>query len=253
VDPPCSRCLTVASRPRFSIIVPAHNEEALLPSALEALRSAVVRSGSSAEIVVVANRCTDATQPIAEAAGAVVVVDEHRNIAATRNAGIAASTGEVVVTIDADTVIHPDALVEVGRLVDSGAFVGGGCSIVMERNSLGLAVTGFLMRSVMVLTRSGAVMFWCRRDDFDAIGGFDETLRIAEDLDFARRLRQHGRTTKRRFRNVRSAPATVCVRKWDRFGDWHYFTRVSAAAMRARNPREADVRLIDEYFYDYNA
>jgi hypothetical protein len=43
------------------------------------------------------------------------------------------------------------------------------------------------------------------------------------------------------------------VRKWDRFGDWHYFTRVSAAAMRARNPRESDVRLIDEYFYDYNA
>ena len=110
------------------------------------------------------------------------------------------------------------------RLVDSGAFVGGGCSIVMERTSLGLAVTGFLMRSVMVLTRSGAVMFWCRRADFDAVGGFDETLRIAEDLDFARRLRQHGRTTKRRFRNVRSAPATVCVRKWDRFGDWHYFT-----------------------------
>jgi hypothetical protein len=59
--------------------------------------------------------------------------------------------------------------------------------------------------------------------------------------------------TNRRFRNVRSAPATVCVRKWDRFGDWHYFAGMSAAAMRARNPRESDVRLIDEYFYDYNA
>jgi glycosyltransferase involved in cell wall biosynthesis len=253
VNPPCSRCLTVASRPRFSIIVPAHNEEALLPRALEALRSAVVRSGSSAEIVVVANRCTDATQPIAEAAGAVVVVDEHRNIAATRNAGVAASTGEVVVTIDADTVIHPDALVEVDRLVDSGAFVGGGCSVALERTSLGLAVTVILMRSVMTLSRSGAVMFWCRREDFDAIGGFDEKLRIAEDLDFARRLRLHGHTTNRRFRNVRSAPATVCVRKWDRCGDWHYFTGMSAAALRARHPRESDVRLVDEYFYDYNA
>ena len=247
------RYLTVDSRPRFSIIVPAHNEEALLPRGLEALRSAVGRSGSSAEVVVVANRCTDATEAIAEAAGAMVVVDDHRNIAATRNAGVAASTGEVVVTIDADTVIHPDALAEVDRLASTGRFVGGGCSIVMERNSLGLAVTGFLMRSVMVLTRSGAVMFWCRRDDFDAMGGFDENLRIAEDLDFARRLRLHGRTTNRRFRNVRSAPARVCVRKWDRFGDWHYFTRVSATAMRARRPREADVRVIDEYFYDYDA
>jgi len=242
----------VASRPRFSIKVTPPNEEVLLPRGLEALGRAVVRSGSSAEIVVVANRCTDATQLISEAAGAVVVVDD-RNIAATRNAGVAASTGEVVVTIDADTVIHPDALAEVDRLVDSGAFVGGGCSFVAERTSLGLAVTGFVMRSVMTLSRSGAVMFWCRREDFDAIGGFDENLRIAEDLDFARRLRLHGRTTNRRFRNVRSAPATFCVRKWDRFGDWHYFTGMSAAALRARNPRESDVRLIDEYFYDYNA
>jgi glycosyltransferase involved in cell wall biosynthesis len=232
--------------------VPAHNEEELLPRGLEALRCAIARSGSSAEIVVVANRCTDATKSIAEAAGAVVVVDQQRNIAATRNAGVAASNGEILVTIDADTVIHPHALVEVIQLIDSGAVVGGGCGFVMERSSLGLAVTEFIMRSVMTLSRSGAVMFWCRRDDFDAIGGFDETLRIAEDLDFARRLRRRGRTTSRRFRNVRSAPATVCVRKWDRFGDWHYFTRVSAAAIRARNPRESDSRLIDEYFYDFS-
>ena len=246
------RYLDMASRPRFSIIVPAHNEETLLPRGLKALRCAIARAGSSAEIVVVANRCTDATQSIAEAAGAIVVVDDHRNISATRNAGVAASVGEIVVTIDADTVMHPDALAEVDRLVDSGTFVGGGCSVVMERRSFGLAVTEVVGNIVMTLMRSGAAMFWCRREDFDAIGGFDERLRIAEDLDFAQRLRRHGRTTNRRFRNVRSAPATVCVRKWDRFGDWHYFGRFSAAAMRARNPRESDVRLVDEYFYDYN-
>ncbi len=91
------------------------------------------------------------------------------------------------------------------------------------------------------------------REDFDAIGGFDENLRIAEDLDCARRLRLHGRSTNRRFRSVRSAPATFCVRKWDRSGDWHYFTGIPAAAMRARNPRDSDVRLVDEYFYDDNA
>ena len=51
----------------------------------------------------------------------MVVVDEQRNFAATRNAGVAASIGEVVVTIDADTVMHPDALAEVSHLVDSRA------------------------------------------------------------------------------------------------------------------------------------
>ena len=43
--------------------------------------------------------------------------------------------------------------------------------MVPERTSLGLEVTVFLMRSVMTLSRSGAVMFWCRREDFESIGG----------------------------------------------------------------------------------
>jgi glycosyltransferase involved in cell wall biosynthesis len=238
-------------RPRFSIIVPAHNEETLLPRGLDAIAAAITRRGLPAEIVVVANRCTDRTEAIADAAGAVVVRDEQRNIAATRNAGVAASTGEIVVTIDADTVMHPDALAEVDRLVTTGRHVGGGCRLVLERNSLGLAVSKLVMCSVMTLMRSGAVMFWCRREDFDAIGGFDESLLIAEDLDFARRLRRHGRTTNRRFRNLRASPATVCVRKWDTYGDWHYFTLIPAAAMRARNPREADERFVNDFFFDY--
>jgi glycosyltransferase involved in cell wall biosynthesis len=240
-------------RPRFSIVVPAHNEETLLPRGLDAIAAAITRSGQPAEIVVVANRCTDRTEAIADTAGAVVVRDERRNIAATRNAGVAVSTGEIVVTIDADTVMHPDALAEVDRLIRTGACVGGGCGLVLERNSLGLTVSKLVMRSVMTLMRSGAVMYWCLREDFDAIGGFDEKLLIAEDLDFALRLRRHGKTTNRRFRNIRRAPATVCVRKWDTYGDWHYFTLIPAAALRSRNPSEADERFVNDYFYDFNA
>lgn len=241
----------VAPRPRFSIVVPAHNEELLLPRGLDAIAAAVARCGLPAEIVVVANRCTDRTEAIAAAAGAVVVRDQHRNIAATRNAGVAVSTGEIVVTIDADTVMHPDALAEVDRLIRAGSYVGGGCGLVLERHSLGLTVSKLVMLSLMTLMRSGAVMFWCRREDFDAIGGFHESLLIAEDLDFARRLRRHGRTTNRRFRSIRRAPATVCVRKWDTYGDWHYFTLLPAAVVRSRNPREADDQFVNDYFYDY--
>ncbi len=63
-------------------------------------------SGSRAEIVVLANRCADATQPIAAAAAARGVVDQHRNSAATSNAGVAVSSGSVLMTIDPDTVTN---------------------------------------------------------------------------------------------------------------------------------------------------
>jgi glycosyltransferase involved in cell wall biosynthesis len=241
---------------RFSIIVPAHNEELLLQRGLDSIHAAIARTGAHAEIVVVANRCTDRTESIAAAAGAVVVRDGHRNISATRNAGVAASTGEIIVTIDADTIMHPEALVEVDRLAQSGEYVGGGCRFVLERRSLGLAVTTFAVTSATTLSGIGGVMYWCSREDFDAIGGFDEARRVGEDLDFAYRLRRHGRTTKRRFRNVRNARAVVSVRKFDTYGDWHYLTRFGRALVHPRELlgmlRGTDATFVDEYFFDYN-
>ncbi|MEN9644675.1 MAG: hypothetical protein RL238_1344 [Actinomycetota bacterium] len=247
----------MSTHPRFSIIVPAHNEEALLQRGLDAIHAAIARAGANAEIVVIANRCTDSTESIAAASGAVVVRDGHRNLSATRNAGVAASTGEIIVTIDADTIMHPDALVEVDRLARSGTYVGGGCRFVLERTSLGLAVTTFAVTSATTLSRVGGVMYWCSREDFDAIGGFDEGRRVGEDLDFAFRLRRHGRTTNRRFRNVRDARAVVSVRKFDTYGDWHYLTRFGRALVHPRELRDmlrgTDSTFVDEYFFDYNA
>jgi glycosyltransferase involved in cell wall biosynthesis len=252
--PARGRYLSVAPRPRFSIIVPAHNEEALLQRGLNAIETAIARTATSAEIVVVANRCTDRTESIAEAAGTIVVRDGHRNIAATRNAGVAASTGDIVVTIDADTIVHPHALTEVDRLVRTGTYVGGGCRFDMERHSLGLAVTKLVVTLATTLTRTGGVMYWCSREDFDAIGGFDEARLVGEDLDFAYRLRRHGRVTKRRFHNLRGAPAMVSVRKFDTFGDWHYLTKMGSAIIHPRQLRDTfrGTTFVDEYFYDYN-
>jgi hypothetical protein len=162
-----------------------------------------------------------------------------------------------VVTADADTIVHPEVLTEIDRLARTGAYVGGGCRFVLERNSLGLAVTKFAVTSATTLSGIGGVMYWCSREDFDAIGGFDEARRVGEDLDFAHRLRRHGRTTKRRFRNVRGAPAIVSVRKFDTFGDWHYITRFGTAIAHPRQLRDmirgTDSTFVDEYFFDYNS
>jgi glycosyltransferase involved in cell wall biosynthesis len=247
----------MASRPRFSIVVPAHNEEALLGRGLAAIDRAVRRAGTSGEVVVVANRCTDRTEEIARAAGAAVVIDGHRNIAATRNAGVAASTGEIVVTIDADTVMHPDALVEIGELASDGRFVGGGSRFVLDRRSIGLALSRAAIQLGALASRTGGVVYWCARHDFDAIGGFDESKRVGEDVDFAVRLRRLGRATGRRFRNVRRSPSTVSVRKFDTYGDWHMFVEVGRMIRHpsryVATTRGTDTTFADEYFYDFNS
>jgi glycosyltransferase involved in cell wall biosynthesis len=241
----------------FSIVVPAHNEQEHLQGCLDAIALAVQRLGRlgtrSPEVIVVANRCTDRTAAISVASGATVVEDASRNIAAVRNAGASAATGDVLVTIDADSLMDANTLVEIERHLATGRYVGGGCSFVPERTSLGIWTTIAITRAAVALTGLGGVMFWCSSSDFRAVGGFDERLTLAEDLDFARRLRAHGRRTNRRFTNLRSVPVVTSCRKFDRFGDWHMLGMIRQLRSILASHHGTDTTFVDTYFYDFNA
>ena len=236
----------------FSVVVPAHNEALLLPNGLRAIDVAAGQVDGAVEVIVVANRCTDATVELARNAGAIIVDDESRNISAVRNAGAAVATGDVIVTIDADCVMSPATFREIERLLATRRFVGGGTKVVPERWSPGIRATYAVMEIAVFLTRLGGGLFWCHRTDFEAVRGFDESLLLAEDLDFARRLRAHGKRTGRRFTTMRTAPIVASCRKFDRFGDWHMF----AMALQAREIRAvmkgSDTAWVDRYLFDFN-
>ena len=59
------------------MVVPAHNEASLLPRGLHAIAAAAERLGRDIEVIVVANRCTDATADIAAQSGAIVSLLTH--------------------------------------------------------------------------------------------------------------------------------------------------------------------------------
>jgi glycosyltransferase involved in cell wall biosynthesis len=84
----------------FTVIVCAHNEERYLPACLHSL---LAQTRCPDEILVVNNASTDATGAVAEAIPRVRVVDEPRKgLVVAREAGRLASTGDVLVYIDAD-------------------------------------------------------------------------------------------------------------------------------------------------------
>jgi glycosyltransferase involved in cell wall biosynthesis len=57
----------------LAIVVPARNEEVLLPRCISAISSTIAMAGTTAQLIVVANRCTDSTETVARGLGAVVV------------------------------------------------------------------------------------------------------------------------------------------------------------------------------------
>jgi glycosyltransferase involved in cell wall biosynthesis len=98
------------------VVVPAHDEEELLPACLAGLRSAAGAAGVPVRLLVVADACTDATAAVAAAAGAEVLRIRARNVGAARAAGMARLLRRMggtdpaatwLATTDADTVVPP--------------------------------------------------------------------------------------------------------------------------------------------------
>jgi glycosyltransferase involved in cell wall biosynthesis len=178
----------------ISFIIPAYNEERLLGRTLTAIDRAAQALGEPVEVIVVDDASTDRTAAIAQEHRARVVSVKCRQIAATRNAGAREAGAEMLIFVDADTLVS-EAAVRAAIAAMRGGAVGGGCAFRFDRP---LPVYGRLLGAVAVpLYRavglaSGCFLF-CTREAFCAAGGFDETLFGAEELAMSQALRRQGR------------------------------------------------------------
>lgn len=215
---------------RFSLIVPARNEERYLPRLLDTVDAARARFGGgpeAVETIVADNVSTDCTAQIAHQHGCRVVTVEKRVIAAVRNGGARAARGEILAFVDADTRIHPETFNAIDTLMASGRVVAGATGIRLERMSLGLAFTLALFLPMVWTTGLDTGVTFCRKDDFETVGGYNENRRFAEDVQFLFDLKRLGRRRGQRLARARSAKAIASVRKFDRYGEWHYFRLIA--------------------------
>ena len=242
--------------PLISVVIPAHNEEKYIATCLESVKRAAARlnEGSDCvETVVVANRCTDRTAEIAEDSGAVVVINDARCIAQVRNAGVRASRGGIVVTVDADSAMSELALCEVRKILESGRYIGGGTPTRFDRMSVGIFFSAVYVawNLIPVMLRNKAAlsggMFWFYRRDFEAAGGFDESLVSLEDMDFAARLNKLGVSMGKTYGTLKKSYIVTSARKFDMFGDW-YLIRNRKLTKRIFTGRDREAA--DAFYYD---
>jgi len=210
---------------RFSVVIPAFNEEQYLPRLLDSLKVARVNySGGpdQVEVIVADNASTDRTGEVAAAHGARVVHVAKRRIAAARNGGARAARGEIVCFIDADSAVHPQTFDAVDKAMMSGRYVWGVTGATLERTSLPLFITYWMFMPMVLLTGLDMGFSFCRREDFEAVGGYDEGRLYAEDVLLPLALRKLGRSRGQRIIRLPRVKALGCTRKFDQFGDWHY-------------------------------
>jgi len=233
---------------KFSIVIPARDEERYIGKCLESIEEASKPYPNQVEVIVVINRCTDRTEEIAKEHNAVIVHNDSKCLSKIRNAGAREARGEILITIDADSTMSPNMLTEIDRLLNTGKYIGGGVKIIPERISVGIFVSMIIIFYPLVLLyRISGGLFWCYRKDFIMIGGFDESIVSAEDIDFALRLKAYGKKQGKRFKTIRRANIRTSCRKFDKFGDWFIFRnpKLFLRILQGKNQKDAD-----ELYYD---
>jgi glycosyltransferase involved in cell wall biosynthesis len=210
---------------RFSIIIPAYNEEKFLPRLLDSIEAARVNYQKEVvEIIVADNASTDKTEEIAVSFGCRVATVEKRCIAAARNGGAQVAQGEVLCFIDADSALHPNTFQKIDEAMSNPRNIVGATGVFLERTSFGLLIVYWLMIPMTRILQMDTGVVFCRREDYDAVGGYNENLLLAEDVDFLTALKKRGRKKGQKFIRLKNVEALGSTRKFDDHGDWHYFS-----------------------------
>lgn len=187
---------------RLAIVVPTLNEE----SALRRLLPAV--SALAEELVVTDGGSTDRTVEVAREFGARVVTGPPgRGGQLTR--GAEATTADILLFLHADTELPADGIQRIREAVAGGA-AGGGFYVRYDVPPPLLRLGGERLINARTLLTGwplGDQAQFVTREAFQALGGYRDWP-ILEDLDFARRLRRHGRTV------LITAPVTTAARRF---------------------------------------
>ncbi len=214
--------------PDYSIVIPAYNEEELLPATLDALAHAMAAQGGRAgEVVVADNASTDRTADLAKERGARVVFEPHRQIARARNAGGRAAGGRYLIFVDADTIVSPRLLSETLRVLDSGRCCGGGALIVFSRPAPGAWGARFWDTISRLCQWAAGGYLFCLREAFRDVGGFDECFYASEELHMSQALKHWGWRRGQRL-VILDGPAVTSPRKLEWFSRREIFEHVLA-------------------------
>jgi glycosyltransferase involved in cell wall biosynthesis len=178
---------------KVSIIIPAFNEERLLPDTLTHARAGLadfLANGWSGELIVCDNNSTDRTPRIAAEAGARVVFEPVNQIGRARNSGAGAATGDWLLFIDADSKPSVELFAATRRQLEAGDCVAGGSTVLLEGNNFwanrGVDLWNWISRNFTLM--AGSFIF-CETRAFREIGGFSNELFASEEVDLSKRLK----------------------------------------------------------------
>jgi glycosyltransferase involved in cell wall biosynthesis len=177
---------------KLSFVIPAWNEEELLGATIASIQQSAQEY--EFEIIVADDASDDRTSKIAKEMGAIVVSCNNRQIGTTRNDGAAVATGDLLIFVDADTIVSPRVVVETVEAIQNGAVAGGSFPMFEGQVPFLAKVLTPVLRMLFGILRvaAGAYMF-CTPESFIGAGRFDSKFFAAEEVHLSNKLHAFGK------------------------------------------------------------
>ncbi|MDO4700404.1 MAG: glycosyltransferase family A protein [Moraxella sp.] len=188
--------MNTGTSPLVSVVIPYYNCEKYIEEALASVEAQcyrnfemiLVNDGSTVSSTLFVEKLLENKPDIH------YIHQKNKGLAATRNVGAKLATGEFLLFLDADNKIKPDYLKKTVPVLLSNP----SCKLVYTKAELFEAETGewklppYIDFCDLLLGNKIDALALIRKDDFNHLGGFDESLSSHEDWDYWIRLLQHG-------------------------------------------------------------
>lgn len=192
----------------ISIIIPAHNEEKYILPTIDSIR---YQKYKDHEIIVVLDGCNDNTlEVIKNKVNKIIVIQNRKGPAFARNRGAEKAIGDILVFLDADTLITENTLKEIEKTKND--WIVGTSIIKPSSKKLKHRIMYFLKNKILCpLGVSNGIIF-CKKQTFNYFNGFNEKLQKREDGELVRKIKKMGKFV------ILNEPVINSTRRFDKKG-----------------------------------
>jgi len=176
--------------PLVSIVIPAHNEERYIEKTLSHIKK---QSYKHIEVIVVDDGSTDSTIKTARKyADKIIKLKKRKGVSYARNAGAKIARGNLLVFLDADTILwDKDAISKILGHIEEG-YHHGTCRMKAEKSShlIFAATKNFFIRNTSFRAANGIIFI--KKEIHRKIKGFNEKKDKEEILEYLEKADAHG-------------------------------------------------------------
>ncbi len=207
-----------------SVVIPTYNEEKYLPGLLSSLQTQTFKP---LEIIVADNRSTDRTCAIAKQYGCRIV--QGGLPSKGRNSGALVAKGDLFLFFDADVVLPPNFVKEFITKFQTQKLDIASCYFLpLSDRKVDKFLHWNFNKSIKLLEKMSPILpGFCTlitRELHRKVGGYDESIVLAEDTDYVRRVVKHGK-----YSHLKEPTFFVSVRRFDKDGRVNVISKYIAA------------------------